>query len=324
MDKDQLAAAILGEKEYQIPAFTAKETTELNPYVEAKAFQFIDEAGGRIKGRWALAFSGGGDSLVLLDIISRTNHRPLIIHVDSGMEYPETRDYINRTVSGYGLELRTAKAPRSPIDQWSRVGWPMLGKQAARLWNMKHTESDFKLNVSECCRDMKIIPGRQLVINNGANLQLTGIRGGNDDSIRGMREKNEGCLSFNQRAKLWILHPLLGWKDSDISSYIRIHGLERHPAISRGAKTIGCMYCGGGAQFTNSGYRVLRRTNPESWFRFMVEWRAGIIILAIKYKTTAEEINAAIDRIGGLSLMAETRPWIFDFLRITPMKGYER
>jgi len=144
----------------------------------------------------ALAFSGGSDSLVLLDLFQRsrshraylenpdydTQPRPYIIWINSQMEYPGTLEFIMLTTRKYGLfdRLRIAKSNRTPQEQWRRTGYPMLGKLPARLWMQKNRGQGFAINCSECCRAMKITPARRLTRNLGCTLQITGQRGQQD------------------------------------------------------------------------------------------------------------------------------------------------
>jgi 3'-phosphoadenosine 5'-phosphosulfate sulfotransferase (PAPS reductase)/FAD synthetase len=109
-----------------------------------------------------------------------------------------------------------------------------------------------------------------------------------------------------------------------IRRYTKQNKLPIHPAKKSGAQTIGCMFCGGGAQYDNSGYRILRKTNPDAWRQFMVTWRGGEIILALKYDVTQATARQAILQLGGLDKLATERPWIFDFIRVNPMAGYDR
>jgi 3'-phosphoadenosine 5'-phosphosulfate sulfotransferase (PAPS reductase)/FAD synthetase len=278
-----------------------------------------------------LAFSGGDDSLVLLDLVLETiKDAPIIIWADTQMEYPGTETFIRETLDRYhekrheGLDLRIARARHKPLEQWEKTGWPMLGKTAARLWNQTHTGLGFKINVSECCRGMKIGPGRGLARNLGCTVQFTGQRGQADDNLRGMRTIKDGSLFFQARDKIWISNPLTGWTDADIAAYIKAHPIVQHPARALGAQTIGCVFCGGGSQYTNSGYRILRTIWPEAWRRFMVEWRGGEIVLALKYRTRLDRIQEAVTVAGGLEGLARERPWVFDFTRSTPIQGYRK
>jgi len=318
-----LAPAILEESEFKDPirpAFTA-ERPSIEKIFRTKAILTFKQ---NENAKSALAFSGGDDSLVLLDLAYHARVTPMVTWTDTRMEYPETREFIERTVNRYGLELRIARPFREPLEQWQAVGWPFLGKLAARLWTQNNKNAGFTLNVSECCRTMKIIPGRRLVRNLGCSVQFTGQRGQTDDSLRGMRSLKDGYAFYNVRDKIWIVNPLLNWTDAEIAGYIENRGLERHPAKACGARTIGCVFCGGGCQYTNSGIRVLRKTWPQAWLEYIITWGAGRIILALKYQVGLEAIDQALEKIGGLTELAEKRPWVFDFTRQTPIPGYRK
>jgi len=284
----------------------------------------------------ALAFSGGSDSLVLLDLFHRsrchraymdnpdydTQPRPYIIWIDSQMEYPGTREFIMLSARKYGLfeKLRIAKANRTPQEQWHRTGYPMLGKMAARLWMQKNRGQGFALNCSECCRAMKITPARKLTRNLGCTLQFTGQRGQQDGLVRGFRNHKDGPLFYHNADRMWIANPLTGWTDEDITAYITEHRLKEHPARAKGAKTIGCIYCGGGSQYTNSGFRILRFVEPRLFKRLIIDLNIGPIILAIKYKQNLFNTLQAIQDTGGLEHLILTRPWVFDFTRKNPLQ----
>ena len=94
--------------------------------------------------------------------------------------------------------------------------------------------------------------------------------------------------------------------------------------VARGAVTIGCVWCGGGAQFDASCYRILRRTAPDLWRRFVVNMRGGEIILSVKHRAHLQTVRAALERLGGLARVASERPWVFDFLQMPPRRNYDR
>jgi 3'-phosphoadenosine 5'-phosphosulfate sulfotransferase (PAPS reductase)/FAD synthetase len=327
-EPDELADAILEETEITLPAGPPAGPSSMGsaPGLEemtASARKIANHAFSTSR-RVCLAFSGGSDSLVLLDLIAQQGLQPVVVYAETGMEYPETRPFVERTIAHYGLDLRVARPPRQPLEQFQLTGWPMLGKIAARLWMQKNRGRGFRINVSECCRAMKIGPARTLARNLGCDTQLTGQRGKADDVLRGYRAIQDGSDHLQERDRIRIVNPLAGWTDAHTRQYLEDRHLEGHPARSRGATTIGCVFCGGGSQYTNSGFRALRSTWPEAWHRFMVEWQGGTIILALKYGKTAGEIQDATARLGGLAALADTRPWVFDFTRRTPMKGYSK
>lgn len=274
-----------------------------------------------------LAFSGGSDSVLLLDIIYRhTSHRPMLIFTDSQMEYPETEAFCRAVAADYRAEFHVARGTRTPKEQWEKQGWPMMGKRAARIWMQRHKEKPlgFKIDVTACCRTMKILPGRRKGRALGCDLQFTGTRGSSDDILRGLRAIKDGAIHYVQADKLTICNPLNGWTDTMGRRYREKYNLPSHPAKARGAMTIGCVCCGGGSQFTISAFRLLRTTWPEAWWKYIVEDGMGEIILAIKYDAEIQVVRASLAAMGGLGAVAKEKPWIFDFTSTKPMPGYNK
>jgi 3'-phosphoadenosine 5'-phosphosulfate sulfotransferase (PAPS reductase)/FAD synthetase len=279
------------------------------------------------KYRPALAFSGGGDSSVLLDIVYALGYRPPLVYSDSQMEYPETVEHVKAVARKYALPLTIAKAPETPPQRWQKTGFPMLGKMAARIWMQNHRRdknAGIKIDVSTCCRKMKIEPGRKAAKALGCNAQMTGQRGGADDRLRGMRAHLDGAFVDVKSDSLTVINPLLGWTDLMIRRYTENHALPVHPLKKAGAMTIGCIYCGGGAQFDNSGFRVLRKVDPESWRHMLKDYGFAPVILAIRYDCHMRTAEEAIRRLGGIDAIMNTMPHVFDFLRPKPLKGYDR
>jgi hypothetical protein len=100
--------------------------------------------------------------------------------------------------------------------------------------------------------------------------------------------------------------------------------LQQHPSRIEGAITIGCLYCGGGAQYTNSGFKILRRILPDKWREYIVGMKAGEIILSVKHNRPLNHIREAIEKMGGLDELANSHPWIFDYLTFPPLQGYTK
>lgn len=272
-----------------------------------------------------LAFSGGTDSTVLLDLVyTRTPHRPPLVYVDAQNDYPGTLQHVRRIADRYGATLYAIRATKPLASQWNRTGWPMLGKLRARQWMQRHRGLGIKIDCSSCCSSLKTEPARQFAKSMGLRLAITGQRGAEDDCLRGTRAWKDGALTWNKSACIWTANPLTGWTATMINRYTRAHALPQHPARYRGALTIGCIWCGGGAQYSASCYRILRKTEPDLWRRFIVDLRGGEIILAVKHAAPIETVRAALERLGGLACVARERPWVFDFLQTPPRHNYDR
>jgi phosphoadenosine phosphosulfate reductase len=272
-----------------------------------------------------LAFSGGTDSTVLLDLVYRcTAHRPPLVYVDAQNDYPGTLEHVQACAARYQATIYPIRATKPLHRQWTRTGWPMLGKLRGREWMQRHRGLGIRIDCSSCCSAMKTEPARQFAKSLGMRLAITGQRGSEDDCLRGTRSWRDGALALNKAAGLWTANPLDGWTATMVNRYSRAHDLPRHPARDRGAVTIGCIWCGGGAQYSASCYRVLRRTAPDLWRRFIVDLRGGEIILAVKHLAPIPTVRQALQRLGGLAAVADTRPWIFDFLETPPRTNYDR
>ena len=73
-----------------------------------------------------VAFSGGKDSSVLLDMVRKRYPRMAAVYVDTGLEYPEVREFVKQHES---VEiLRPKRNFRSVIE---RYGYPFISKEVA-------------------------------------------------------------------------------------------------------------------------------------------------------------------------------------------------
>ena len=273
-----------------------------------------------------LAYSGGGDSGVLLDIICSLGYKPPLIYADTQMEYNSGLPFVKAQAKRYGLTLHVATAEHTPEQVWKKHGYPMLGKMPARMWMQRHKASEygFKVDVSTCCRKIKIEPARKLAKKLGCNAAMTGLRGSPDDRLRGFRSQKDGVIFYLKTDKLTQINPLDGWTDLMVSRYTKNHKLAVNPSRANGTLTGGCMYCGGGGQFDDSCIRVLRDKYNSNWRKMIIDFGFAPIIIAIKYEVPLSIATAALEILGGVEKVADTMPHVFDFLRKNPLRGYNR
>lgn len=272
-----------------------------------------------------IAFSGGGDSLVLIDVIYRRAKLKIpILAGPYNMQPPGTRKYNNAVAREYGADIHHTPNADVPVEiQWRLFGWPMLGKLNSREWTAKNPNAGFKLDCTRCCKTNIIDPKRNEARRLGFNMLFTGMRD-SEARIRGKHsmQRNHKSAYWIKTSKVWQSNPLEHWTDLMIKRYTKQEQLKTHPAKTRGAQSIGCILCGGGAQFTGSTFPICRRLWPEEWRKFIVDQRGGLVILAIKHQRNLTDVRSAVDTIGGLAHLADTRPWIFDYLTYPPKKGY--
>ena len=270
--------------------------------------------------RYVVAYSGGTDSGVLLDLVARYAPAPpvAVVHVSTGLEPEETRQHVAETVARYGFPLHVVGPARDYREQWTRSGFPMLGKASARDWQRQHPGAGFRVDCSACCKALKLDPGRRATRELGATLQLVGTRGAADSRSRGLRALKDGTTY--QTDGLAVCTPLAGWTDLRLRWYVDRFRLALNPVSLRGGEA-GCLPCGGGGQFTSSSLRRMRLHHPEAWRRYVVDEELGYVILAVRYGTSLAAVRRAVALLGGLDAVP---PHVFDYLRPTPLPGYEK
>jgi phosphoadenosine phosphosulfate reductase len=177
-----------------------------------------------------VAFSGGKDSVVVLDIVQRSlpHNAFMVLFGDTGMEFPDTYkviDQVKQTCEEEGIRFLKAKSKYSPIDTWEKFGPP---SQTMR-W---------------CCSVHKTTPQILLLREVTGNshfrgMAFTGIRG--DESIS--RSEYED-VSLGEKVKgQYSCHPILEWNSAELFLYIYEQNLILNETYKKGNSRAGCLVC---------------------------------------------------------------------------------
>lgn len=170
-------------------------------------------------GKVALVSSFGADSVVLLHMVSQIAPETPVLFIDTLMLFPETLAYQRELAETLALrDLRVITPNREA------------------LFNQDPDALLHRARPDDCCNLRKTLP-------------LAGALEGFDGWITGRKRfqtgSREGLAAFEAedgtgRIKL---NPLAGWSAQDVATYIDRHALPRHPLVSRGYPSIGCMPC---------------------------------------------------------------------------------
>lgn len=177
-----------------------------------------------------MAFSGGKDSVVALDLVQRAlpHNKFKVLFGDTGMEFPDTYkivEEIEQHCKDAKIEFLRAKSDFDPKVTWREFGPPA---QTMR-W---------------CCSVHKTAP--QIILlreytNNPhfRGMAFTGIRG--DESAS--RSEYEGISHGEKVRGQYSCHPILEWNSAELFSYIYERQLLINDAYKKGNSRAGCLVC---------------------------------------------------------------------------------
>lgn len=192
----------------------------------------IDEATSIIKSglskckKPVIAFSGGKDSLVVLDLVRKINPHITGIFENTTNEYPETLRYI-KTVSNI-IHLH----PEISFKEcWKKYGIPTIKSKA-------------KSHGNQCCIKLKEEPFKKAKIKYGWDCVFTGLTM-DESRNRMMMLKRMGPLYFNKADKIWKCHPIYNWSADHVWKYIDSRNLPYNPIYDRLGRDArcGCRLC---------------------------------------------------------------------------------
>ena len=182
-----------------------------------------------------VAFSGGKDSAVLLDLVKKALPKGsfVVIFGDTGMEFPDTYEAVEKTKKQCELDgtpFYIARSHFEPKDSWELFGPP---SRVLRWCCSVHKSTPQTLKMRE-------ITGKD----NYIGMDFVGVRA--HESLARSKydyenfgKKQKGQYSFN---------PILEWTSAEIWLYIFLNHLSINNAYKKGNSRAGCLFCpmGGG------------------------------------------------------------------------------
>lgn len=177
-----------------------------------------------------VAFSGGKDSVVALDLVQRAlpHNNFMVLFGDTGMEFPDTYkvvDSVKDFCEENGIEFLHSKSDFDPEYTWRQFGPPA---QTIR-W---------------CCSVHKTAP--QIILlrnylnnNHFRGMAFTGIRG--DESAS---RSEYGDVSLGEKIRgQYSCHPIIEWNSAEIFLYSYAKNLWMNEAYKKGNSRTGCLVC---------------------------------------------------------------------------------
>ena len=226
-----------------------------------------------------IAFSGGKDSTVLLDIARQEYPDIKACFINTGLEFPEIVEFV-KTIENVDI-IKPEKTFRQVIDQY---GYPVISKEVSekiyygkrgKHYALKHFEkgakpcyskykylldSDFTIS-HKCCNELKKKPSAKYEKTTGLK-KIMGTMACNSQ-LRQKSYLQTGCNNFSKGSSI----PLSFWLDVDIWEYLKVFNLPYSKIYDMGYKGTGCMFCMFGVHLDKppNRFHLMQKTHPKLW-----------------------------------------------------------
>ena len=202
-----------------------------------------------------VSFSGGKDSLASLILSRKVLTRIEVLFINTGLEFPETVEYVHEFCRSHKLRLQEIKAESSFFEQLHNFGPPA---------------KDFRW----CCKTNKLGPMTSFLEQHYPKGCVT---------IEGRRiyeSFNRATIKAVERnpyvPSQTTLSPIRNWRALEVMLYIYWNKLEPNPLYEEDFERIGCWLCPASLQ---SEFAHLKKSHPElhgQWTSHLQAWANAI------------------------------------------------
>ena len=249
--------------DHNIAAFISANQHRL-AYLKDEAFSFVRKAADRFKEEnIVISFSGGKDSTVTADLVTKALSNPSLVHIfgNTTLEFPCTVEYANRYRDTHPLAIfQIAKNDEQVFyDVCDDIGPP------ARMMRW-------------CCSMFKTGPITRVINSMYRSQQILtfyGIRKSESVS-RSKYNRIEDDAESVKIQQQTVASPIFFWKDIDIWLYMLAEEVDFNKAYRLGYDRVGCWCCPNNNQRAQFLSRIYMPEESKRWREFLVEFARKI------------------------------------------------
>ena len=206
---------------------------ELIDVIEQITVKKIFDVYKRYKNRldcFHVAFSGGKDSIVLLELVKKALPKSsfIVVFGDTKMEFPDTYklvDIVEKKCKEDGVDFYRASSSFETNESWHLFGPP---SRVLRWCCTVHKATPQTLKIREVLGKNDYV-GMDFV---GVRAQESAVRSNYEEE--GYGKKQKGQYSHNS---------ILDWSSAEVWLYIFAHKLPINEAYKKGNSRVGCLFC---------------------------------------------------------------------------------
>ena len=215
---------------------------------------------------FASAFSGGKDSQVVLDLVSRAlgSKKYYAAFTDTGMELPVTIETVEATKKKYtkrypGFQMLECKSFESAEEQWKKYGPP---SRFSRWCCSVRKSSLFARTMKDY---LKTTSQPKIVV-------FEGVRA--DESSR--REKYDRIGKGVKHVNLINARPIFYWNNTEIYLYCLEQNVDLNQAYKYGLTRVGCNICPFASSWSESLINLLYPNLVQPYIDVIRKLAAGV------------------------------------------------
>ncbi|BDC97162.1 phosphoadenosine phosphosulfate reductase family protein [Treponema saccharophilum] len=249
--------------EAQVDRFVRANKTRLNMLIE-EAHSFIKREAEKFPiENIVLSFSGGKDSTVTADIVTKALSNPSLVHIfgNTTLEFPMTIEYARRFRENhpYAIFETAINDEQDFMKVCDDIGPP------ARM--MRWCCSMFK--TGPITRTLNALYRNQQI------LTFYGIRHAESVS-RSKYNRVEDDKESVKIQKQTVASPIIDWKDIDVWLYILSEKVDFNDAYRLGYDRVGCWCCPNNNQRAQFLSRIYMKERSANWREFLVSFAKKI------------------------------------------------
>ena len=207
-----------------------------------------------------VGFSGGKDSVVVLDLVQRAGVKHQAYYSATGIDPPELVKYINEHYP-YVIQKRPLLTRKRAHPDWEGV--------RSFYGMIKHL--GFPTRTQRwCCDVLKKDPTKKVPLLH----RIMGLRA-EESSMRAKR----GQISYFKKFKQWVYKPIFTWLEWEIWDYIESNKLPYCSLYDEGFDRLGCVVC----PFICHGIRGKLKISMERWPKHYASFEKAMLELFNNY-----------------------------------------